>query len=171
MLADPTQESNLERQVTVRWVPTEAEDFEFQEGIATKAEELRRRLAGQRIQLSQEAFPAEVPESWTASMLDIEFFERSALSGERRSAVAEAFDGARDQDGRTREDLTPFAAVAPEGRPGEPPLYAALASDGGVLITIPGRAGELLWLGDLVTLLCSIELGEALGIESPFEGD
>lgn len=168
MLVDPTQESNLERQVTVRWVPTEAEDFEFQSGVAGQAQALRERLAGNRIELTQAAFPAEVPDAWRDAVLEIDFFERAELPLERRMLCDAAFEGARDQDGETRDDLVAFASVRPQGLALATPLWAALGADGGVLVTIPGREGELLYLGDLVSLLCSIELGSQLGLESPF---
>ncbi len=158
-LVDEAVGKNKERQIAVRWIPTSDEDFVFQREIQDRSRDLRTRLAGRHITVPQEDFPAGVPEAWDSEWLRVEFFDFHQLDPATRAEVHGRIARARDQAGSTEEELTPFAFIVPqsEERPDDP-LIVALHGDGGVSVTIPKRPDELLYLGDLPTLIRALDI-------------
>lgn len=151
-LSDPQAQVGEERQMTVRWVPTAAEDFAKEREIQEEARRLRLVLAGKWLMVPQERLPAQVPEGWEAPSFRLDFFDVDALEAAQRERLLARVRDLRGQDGRPEPNLIPFGRVAPEHTPDvTDPLLLVLQEDGGVSLTLPLRPGELLFLADMPT--------------------
>ena len=139
--------------MSVRWVPTVEDDFEYQRKTQERASTLRLRLAGTSLEIPFAKMPCPFPEEWgEVSNVKVDLYDVNGLEGAEREAAIAGLDDMRGQDGLEEMNLIPFGKITPAGGPkGQRPLRLVLLEDGGVSIIPLNNNENMLYITDMMT--------------------